>query len=382
MVGGDFVRQLPESSRDFARTPPLARRLHIDLPLLLILLGLSAYGLVVLYSASGRQLEQVIRQGAFIGAGLVSMFVIAQINTQTLRLWTPWVYVLGLLLLVAVELAGVGAKGAQRWLAIPGLPRFQPSEIMKLVVPMMVASYLAAATLPPRFTRVCVSLLIVLVPTGLVIIQPDLGTSVLIAAAGCIVLFLAGLSWRYLAVVVIAVAIAAPVMWQYVLYDYQKQRVLTLLDPETDKLGAGWNIIQSKTAIGSGGLHGKGWLNGTQSHLDFLPEGHTDFIIAVLAEEFGFNGVLLLTSLYLLLIGRSFYISLRAQDSFSRLVVGGLTLTFFVYICVNMGMVSGLLPVVGVPLPLISQGGTAIVSLLGGFGIIMGVATGQRRLLS
>jgi len=171
-------------------------------------------------------------------------------------------------------------------------------------------------------------------------------------------------------------------MWQYVLYDYQKQRVLTMLDPESDKLGAGWNIIQSKTAIGSGGLHGKGWLNGTQSHLDFLPEGHTDFIIAVLAEEFGFNGVLLLTSLYLLLIGRSFYIALRAQDSFSRLVVGGLTLTFFVYICVNMGMVSGLLPVVGVPLPLISQGGTAIVSLLGGFGIIMGVATGQRRLLS
>ena len=224
-------------------------------------------------------------------------------------------------------------------------------------------------------------LAIVLVPTALVLVQPDLGTAVLIAAAGFIVLFLAGLSWRYVIAVVVAVATAAPVMWQFVLYDYQKRRVLTLLDPESDKLGAGWNIIQSKTAIGSGGVAGKGWLLGTQSHLDFLPEGHTDFIIAVLAEEWGFRGVVLLLALYLALIARALWIALRAQDTFSRLIVGGLSLTFFVYIVVNMGMVSGLLPVVGVPLPLISQGGTALISLLAGFGIIMSVATERRRML-
>ena len=224
-------------------------------------------------------------------------------------------------------------------------------------------------------------MVIVLLPAALVVLQPDLGTAVLIAAAGVIVLFLAGLGWRYVFAVLLAVAIAAPVMWKFVLYDYQKQRVMTMLNPESDKLGAGWNIIQSKTAIGSGGMEGKGWLEGTQSHLDFLPEGHTDFIIAVLAEEFGFEGVAVLLAIYLMLIARALWIALRAQDSFSRLIAGGLTLTFFVYIVVNMGMVSGLLPVVGVPLPLVSQGGTALISLLGGFGIVMAVATERRRLL-
>jgi rod shape determining protein RodA len=381
MSRGDFQRQLPESARAFGRPAPLSERLHIDLPLLGILLTLSGLGLVVLYSASGRDLGQVLRQGAFLGTGFVAMFAVAQINVPTLRRWTPWAYLLGLLLLLAVDLVGIGAKGAQRWLAIPGLPRFQPSEIMKLMVPMMVASYLAGAKLPPRFLQVCMTLLIVALPAALVVLQPDLGTAVLIAAAGVIVLFLGGLRWRYVVVVLLAVAITAPVMWKFVLYDYQKQRVLTLLDPESDKLGAGWNIIQSKTAIGSGGMEGKGWLEGTQSHLDFLPEGHTDFIIAVLAEEFGFEGVATLLALYLMLIARALWIALRAQDSFSRLIAGGLTLTFFVYIVVNMGMVSGLLPVVGVPLPLVSQGGTALISLLGGFGIIMAVATERRRLL-
>jgi rod shape determining protein RodA len=253
---------------------------------------------------------------------------------------------------------------------------------MKLLVPLLVASYLAGAGMPPRLPQVCVSLVIMLLPTVLVLIQPDLGTAVLITAAGLIVLFLAGLSWVYIGAVLAAVAVAAPLMWTHVLYDYQRQRVLTLLDPESDRLGAGWNIIQSKTAIGSGGIDGKGWLLGTQSHLDFLPEGHTDFIIAVLGEEFGFEGVSLLLGLYLLLVGRGLWIALRAQDSFGRLVAGGLTLTFFVYIVVNMGMVSGLLPVVGVPLPLISQGGTALISLLGGFGILMAIATERRRMLS
>jgi rod shape determining protein RodA len=381
MARGDFIRQMPESSRDFGRKPTLYARLHIDPPLLGILVALCVYGLVVLYSASGRQIDPVLRQGGFMAIGFAAMFTLAQLNAQTLRRWTPWAYLLAVLLLLAVDIVGIGAKGAQRWLAIPGLPRFQPSEIMKLVMPLMVSSFLAATVLPPRFLHVCITLAIVLVPAALVLVQPDLGTAVLIATAGIIVLFLAGLSWRYVMAVVLTVATAAPLMWQFVLLDYQKRRVLTLLDPESDKLGAGWNIIQSKTAIGSGGMAGKGWLLGTQSHLDFLPEGHTDFIIAVLAEEWGFRGVLLLLALYLALIGRALWIALRAQDTFSRLAVGGLSLTFFVYIVVNMGMVSGLLPVVGVPLPLISQGGTALISLLAGFGIIMSVATERRRML-
>ena len=381
MARGDFIRQLPGSSRDFGPKPSLSRRLHIDPPLLIILAALCVYGLVVLYSASGRDVDSVMRQGSSMAFGLVVMIAIAQFDPQTVRRLTPWAYLFAVLLLVAVDVAGIDAKGAQRWLEIPGLPRFQPSEIMKPVMPLMVASFLAATVLPPRMLHVFVTIGFVITPTVLVLLQPDLGTAVLIAASGFIVLFLAGLSWRYVAVVLLAAAIAAPLMWTFVLHDYQKTRVLTLLDPEGDKLGAGWNIIQSKTAIGSGGVDGKGWLHGTQSHLDFLPEGHTDFIIAVLGEELGFRGVVLLLVLYVALMARSLWIALRAQDMFSRLAVSGLSLTFFVYIVVNMGMVSGLLPVVGVPLPLISQGGTSLVSLLAGFGIIMAVATEHRRML-
>jgi len=376
----DFVREMPSAASDLGRSEPLLRRLHIDPWLLLLLLAISAGGLFVLYSASGRDMASVQRQASFLGAGYVMMFVVAQIKAPTLRRWLPWVYGIGVLMLIATELVGVGAKGAQRWLAIPGLPRFQPSELAKLMVPLAVASYLAATGAPPRFKQVAISLVIIFVPMVLVLMQPDLGTSLLVAVAGIIVLFLAGLGWIYVAAVIAAVSTAAPIMWSYVLYDYQKQRVLTLLDPESDKLGAGWNIIQSKTAIGSGGIYGKGWLQGTQSHLNFLPEGHTDFIIAVLSEEFGYRGVLILLMAYLLLIGRCLMIAINAQDSFSRLIVGGITLTFFVYICVNMGMVSGVLPVVGVPLPLVSQGGTSLISLLVGFGIVMSVATAQRRM--
>jgi len=372
---------MPASGQDFGAGATLGERLRVDFWLLLILLALCGYGLVVLYSASGRNMDAVERQAGFMLTGLLAMVVVAQLGVKQLRRWTPVAYLGGCLLLLAVDLVGIGAKGAQRWLEIPGLPRFQPSEIMKLVVPLAVSSFLAASVLPPRLVHVMVTISIVAVPTVLVLIQPDLGTAVLIAAAGLIVLFLAGLRWIYIAVVVAALAVAAPLMWNYVLYDYQKQRVLTLLDPESDRLGAGWNIIQSKTAIGSGGIEGKGWLRGTQSHLDFLPEGHTDFIIAVLAEEFGFRGVAGLLALYLALVGRGLWIALRAQDTFSRLAAGGLTLTFFVYIVVNMGMVSGLLPVVGVPLPLISQGGTALISLLGGFGVVMAVGTERRRML-
>ncbi len=378
---GDFVRQLPGASGEFARRPGLARRLHIDLPLLGLLCAVAAFGLVVLYSASGESTLAWRRQATMFGAALLVMIVVAQIDVQAYRRWTPWLFAGSVLLLVAVALFGSGAKGAQRWLDLPGLPRFQPSEASKFLVPMMVAWVLSGHGLPPSLPRVLLCLVVILVPTVLVLMQPDLGTALLIACAGFVALFLAGLSWLLIGTVVLTALASAPLMWLYVLRDYQKLRILTLIDPERDRLGAGWNIIQSKTAIGSGGWQGKGWLEGTQSHLDFLPESHTDFIIAVLAEEFGLYGVLLLLSLYLLIVGRSLLIAMRAQDTYSRLLAASIALTFFVYIFVNMGMVSGLLPVVGVPLPLVSYGGTSLLTLMGGFGLLMAISTEQRRLV-
>ena len=372
---GDYVRQMPhQGSQDLARPPSTSSRLHIDLPLLVLLLALTGYGLFVLYSASGQNMGAVVRQGRYFLVAYVIMILGAQISLQRYMRWAPWLYLLGVGTLLAVMFFGVGAKGAQRWLSIGGF-RFQPSEIMKLVVPLAVAWYLADRILPPRFGYVMVSLALVGVPAALILQQPDLGTALLIAASGLFVLFMAGIGWRYIfGAVLVAVASAWPA-WQFVLKDYQKQRILTMLNPESDKLGAGWNIIQSKTAIGSGGWDGKGWLRGTQSQLDFLPESHTDFIIAVLAEEHGLRGVLVLMGLYLLILLRGFLIGLRAQTSFGRMMAGSLTLTFFVYIFVNMGMVAGLLPVVGVPLPLVSAGGTSVVTLMAGFGILMAVST-------
>jgi rod shape determining protein RodA len=379
MSNGDYVRQMPEASSDLARRVSIWQRLHIDLPLLLLLLVLTGFGLIVLYSASGEQFSSVARQGRYFALAYVAMFVMAHIKVQQYERWSPWLYVLGLILLVGVLVAGTGAKGAQRWLSIGGF-RFQPSELLKLTVPLTVAWYLASRVLPPRFKYVMISLILVGLPGALIILQPDLGTALIIITSGLIVLFMSGLGLSYLVwAVVLAVASAWPA-WQFMLHDYQKGRILTLLDPERDKLGSGWNIIQSKTAIGSGGWEGKGWLQGTQSRLDFLPESHTDFIIAVLGEEFGLRGVLFLLTIYLLVLFRGLWIGLHAQDSFGRLVAGSITLTFFVYVFVNMGMVSGLLPVVGVPLPLISAGGTSLVTLMGGFGILMAVSTDSRLL--
>lgn len=354
---------------------------HIDPILLGLLLLLIGGGLFILYSGADRNIEVVKAQGIRMAVALVVMMVFAQLDPAVFRRWAPWLYLAGVAALVAVLLVGVGAKGAQRWLAIPGLPRFQPSELMKLVVPMMTAWYLSRHFLPPRLSRVAVALAVVLVPMAMIIMQPDLGTSLLVGAAGLFVVFFGGMSWRLIGAFVAMVSVAAPLMWFFVMRDYQKQRVLTLLDPQSDPLGAGWNIIQSKTAIGSGGVDGKGWLQGTQSHLEFLPESHTDFIVAVLAEEFGFIGILALLTLYLLIILRCLYISATAQDSFSRLLAGALTMTFFIYIFVNMGMVSGLLPVVGVPLPLISYGGTSGVTLMAAFGVLMSIHT-HRRMIS
>lgn len=374
----DYQHRLQESGSGLYGSRSGWGSLHIDLPLLILLLGLAGAGLFVLYSASGGSTYYVKRQLIFLSVGLVGMLVVAQMPPRFLARWALLPYLFGLLLLVAVMLFGVGAKGAQRWLEVGGF-RFQPSEVLKIAVPLLVASYLGRRSLPPRIKYIVVALAIAAIPTVLVASQPDLGTALLVMAAGVFVLFLAGLQKRYMFGALAAAAVAVPLMWVYGLRDYQKQRVLTLFDPYSDRLGAGWNIIQSTTAIGSGGTSGKGWMQGTQSQLDFLPESHTDFIIAVLAEEFGLVGVLALLGMYLLIVARCLLIAAGAQTMFSRLLAGSLTLTFFIYVFVNMAMVSGVLPVVGVPLPLVSYGGTSIVTLLLGFGILMAVATEKKR---
>ena len=312
----------------------------------------------------------VYRQGTRLAVGLIAMLVLSQMPPHILRLWTPYLYAIGLVLLLATWFFGVG-RGTNRWLEL-GPIRFQPSEIMKLAVPMMVAWYLHPKTLPPSWISVFVCLGILLVPTWLIYHQPDLGTALLVAASGMFTLYLAGLRWKILLGFAGLAAAAAPVLW-LVMKEYQRNRVRTFLNPEADPLGHGWNIIQSKIAVGSGGVTGKGWLNGTQSHLEFIPERHTDFILAVLSEEFGLVGVTLLMLTYVLVIARGLHIASIARDTGSRLLAGSLSLTLFVYVLVNGGMVSGVLPVVGVPLPLISYGGTSAVTLLSGFGIMMSI---------
>ncbi len=376
----EFFRQMPGQG-GASLSPGLAERLHLDAPLLASLLMLMLGGLTVLYSAGGESMELVVRQCIRFGAGLAAMFVLAQFPPRSYRFWAPVIYTIGLILLVLVLVAGTEAKGAQRWLSIPGLGRFQPSEVMKLAVPAMVAWFFSERTLPPKLLDVIGALILLGLPAMLIGLQPDLGTAILIAASGLVVLFMAGLSWRLIAVAVIVVVTAAPLMYFFVMHDYQRNRVDTFLNPEADPRGTGWNIIQSKTAIGSGGIDGKGWLDGTQSRLDFLPESSTDFILAVLSEEFGLIGVCILLIMYLVIVGRGFFISWQAQDTFSRLLGSSLIMTFFIYVFVNIGMVTGLLPVVGVPLPLVSYGGTSIVTLLASFGMLMSIQT-HRRLIS
>ena len=380
MAHQEFVRQLDGGSHHFQNRRGLLFKLHLDPVLLILLLALSIVGLFVLYSGSGESVVHVQKQAIRFALAFVVMIVFAQLDPSVYRRWSPWLFALGLIALAAVLVVGTGAKGAQRWLQLPGLPRFQPSEFMKLAVPMMAAWYLSDRYLPPRFKHVLGVLVLIFMPVVLVIKQPDLGTSLLIAASGIFVLLLAGISGKLVVGFIAVVGAAIPAMWMFVMRDYQKQRVLTLFNPEQDPLGSGWNIIQSKTAIGSGGMTGKGWLEGTQSQLDFLPESHTDFIIAVLAEEFGFIGVALLMTLYVLIVARGLYIAVKAQDSYGRMLAGSLTLTFFVYVFVNIGMVSGLLPVVGVPLPLVSYGGTSIVTLMAAFGVLMSIHTHKKML--
>lgn len=366
----EFQRQ---SSLNSSRARRWARRLHLDLPLLTMLALFCLISLFVLYSAAGQDIDTVIRQAVRMLLAFAVMLVVANIPPRTLRFWAPWLYLAGMLLLFAVTFFGEISKGAQRWLDIPGIGRFQPSEIMKLALPLMLAWFFHERPLPPRMSHLGIAMAIVLVPALVIAEQPDLGTALLVAMAGLLVVYFAGMSWR---LIIGAVVVFIPVAWalfEFMLHDYQRQRVMTFLDPEADKLGAGWNVLQSTAAIGSGGFAGKGWLDGTQSHLEFLPESQTDFIVAVLGEEFGTLGIWLLLVAYLGIIGRCLWISLQAQDTFNRLVSGSLTITFCVYIFVNIGMVSGLLPIVGVPLPLVSYGGTSVVTLMASFGIIMSV---------
>jgi rod shape determining protein RodA len=376
-VSQDFVRRLPGAGLATYRKVGLGDAVHLDLPVFFLLLAICGYGLLILYSAVDRQSGPVISQSLKMLAGVVVMIVIAQISPIVYRRLAPWIFVISLAMLIAIYFLGVEVKGSTRWLRIPGLLNFQPSEVMKLVLPLVLAAYFHDRHLPPKTKHILWSLVIILVPVMLIAFQPDLGTSLIIGASGLFVLLLAGIPWQFVFSAIGLGLVSAPALW-FVLRDYQQQRILTLLDPERDPLGAGWNIIQSKTAIGSGGLFGKGLFEGTQSHLDFLPESQTDFIIAVLGEELGLIGIVALLILYILLIGRGVMLSVQAQDTFGRLLCGSITFTFFVYVFVNISMVSGVLPVVGVPLPLVSFGGTSILTLFAGFGFLMSVHTHRR----
>ena len=351
--------------------------LRLDPVLLLLLLLLALFGSLVLYSASGSDQAAVLRQLTRILVAVLLLVAVANIPLRMLRKISIWLYLGGVGLLVAVMLFGEVGKGAQRWLDL-GFIRFQPSEILKLAVPMIVAAYLAPRVLPVGIKELVVSSVLVLIPVVLIARQPDLGTAILVGSAGFFVLFLAGVRWRVMISLGVLLSAMAPLLWKFALHEYQRKRILTLLDPESDPLGSGYHIIQSKIAIGSGGTYGKGWLNGTQSQLDFIPERSTDFIFSVFGEEFGFFGSVVLILIYLAIIFRGLYIAAHANENFGRLLAGALSMTFFVYLFVNTGMVAGMLPVVGVPLPLISYGGTSMVTLMMGFGLIMSIRSAKR----
>jgi len=365
-----------DNNRDSKKS--LAVRLHIDVPLFVGLSMLAVTSLVILYSSSGQSVDTVVRQALRILLAFGVMLALAQISPQHLQRWSPWLYASGLILLVLVLGIGHIGKGAQRWLDI-GFVRFQPSEIMKLGVPMMLAWYFAEHPIPPRFWRLLLAAVLITVPVALIAKQPDLGTAMLISVGGFLVLFFAGMSWKLLVGMGITGGALAPIAWS-MMHDYQRQRVLTFINPETDPLGTGYHIIQSTIAIGSGGTYGKGWLNGTQSQLDFLPERSTDFIFAAFSEEFGFIGGCVLLAIYAFVVTRCLFIATQGQDTFARLLSASLAVTFSAYVFINTGMVTGLLPVVGVPLPLVSYGGTSIVTLMAGFGILMSIHT-HRKLL-
>ena len=357
----------------------LGRSLNLDGPLLIALLALSGLGLVVIFSASGESWDVMARQGIRLAIAWAVLLAAAQIAPGTLRRFSPHLFAIGVAMLVAVLMFGAVAKGAQRWLDL-GVIRFQPSELMKLAVPMMIAWLLTRNRLPPSFTVILLALSLTLIPSGLVVVQPDLGTGIMLAVSGLFVVFLAGIRWRHIFMMLAVVAAVAPYLWSQ-LNEYQRQRILTLFDPWADPMGTGYQTIQAQIAIGSAGVWGKGWLQGSQSHLEFIPERSTDFIFAVFAEEFGLIGVIMLLVLYLFIVGRCLVMAYHTRETYSRLMIGGLALTFFFYLFVNLGMVSGILPIVGVPLPLISYGGTSMLTLMAAFGLVMGLHA-RRRLMT
>lgn len=350
--------------------------IRYDRPLFYALLVFAVVSCVVLYSASGKNISVVGSQLLRLVFAYIIMLLIAQVRPDTLVRYSPHFFAAGLLLLIVVLVIGVIGKGAQRWISIGGF-NLQPSELMKLAVPMVVAWWLARDSLPPRLGNIAIGAALIFVPVLLIVKQPDLGTAILILASGLLVIFLSGLSWRIIIVLAAILAAAMPMVWS-MMHDYQRQRVISFLNPESDPLGAGYHSIQSMIAVGSGGFFGKGWLDSSQAHLGYLPESKTDFVFAVFAEEFGLMGTMLLFGLYLFVIGRGMYIAYNAQDAYSRLLAGSLILTFFLYFFVNIGMVTGLLPVVGVPLPLVSHGGSSLVTLMAGFGILMSIQTHRR----
>lgn len=360
-------------------TSSIFPRKYIDWPLLTSLMILSALGLLMLYSASHGNYSRVIRQIIHLAISFFGLLSLAYIKPDSYRFWTPWFFVFSLLLLSSVLLKGEMGKGAQRWLHL-GIFQFQPSELMKLLVPMILAWYLHDRLLPPTLLESVVLVSLTLLPVFWVAKQPDLGTALLIAASGGSVLLLAGIRKRIIISTLLLLFIFIPIIW-YNLHDYQRYRVITFIHPERDPLGLGYHIIQSKIAIGSGGLLGKGWLQGTQSHLQFLPEDATDFIFAVFCEEWGLIGAATLVSLYLWIALRGLGIGLQAQDTFSRLLAGTFSLNFFLAVFVNIGMVSGILPVVGIPLPFVSYGGTSLVTWAASFGMLMSIKH-HRKLLS
>ncbi|MEE9326787.1 MAG: rod shape-determining protein RodA [Cocleimonas sp.] len=350
----------------------------IDLVLFVALTLLIALGSILLFSATGENMRMMNNHTIHLVLATVVMIIAMQLSSDLLQRWALWIYVLGVIVLILVLVQGSMGKGAQRWIEFGGL-RFQPSEVMKLAVPMMVASYLSKKNLPPSFKDIFVASILVVVPMLLIVKQPDLGTALLVGSAGFFVIYFAGFPWKWLAwILVTAISVGLLVyifeLYEYIgLHEYQLKRIFTLFNPDADRLGSGYHIIQSTIAIGSGGFYGKGWLNGDQSRLDFLPERHTDFIFAVFGEEFGLLGNIILLTLYLFIIWRGLYLALKGHDTFARLLGGSLSLTFFIYLVVNTGMVSGILPVVGVPLPLISYGGTSLVTLMAAFGLLMGL---------
>lgn len=350
-----------------------AKSLHLDYPLLGLLLILISFGLIILYSASNANVSMIFRQSLRLVFAMMIMFVMGFIPPHKYKIWTPWIYSIGLTLLIAVMVMGKIGKGAQRWLEL-GLFRFQPSEIMKLAVPMMAAWYFDRQTQPGQIKTICIAAIIIFFPALLIAKQPDLGTAIMVSTSGLCVVFLAGIRFKIILLISLLLSASVPVVWHF-MHDYQKQRIYTMLDPEQDPLGAGYHIIQSKIAIGSGGVIGKGWLEGSQSHLNFLPEHATDFIFAVNGEEFGFAGGFAVIALIVLISLRSLNIASKAQTSYTRLLAASLAMTFFLSGFVNIGMVMGILPVVGIPLPLVSYGGTAMVTFLASFGILMSIST-------